>query len=150
MQALTASPLHFERPPSSEFAQISKAERMKFSQKSADDTRFTRPGSQNAILERNAQISDWICQNMPAEILKTSKFCCRHRVQKPPCPPLCFGHTTANHQPTAHSGFILIDQKQTIIQACTSPGKNCQGILHCKFSLNEATYSNCGQSQRNN
>ena len=42
--------------PFSEFAQISRAKRLKFSQKSTDDTRFTQPGSQNAILERNAQI----------------------------------------------------------------------------------------------
>ena len=42
--------------PFSEFAQISRAKRLKFSQNSADDTRFTQPGSQNAILERNAQI----------------------------------------------------------------------------------------------
>ena len=67
-------PPHFERPqwlehglrscsseklqqlPFSEFAQISRAKRLKFSQKSTDDTRFTQPGSQNAILERNAQI----------------------------------------------------------------------------------------------
>ena len=45
-----------QRLPFSEFAQISRAKRLKFSQKSADDTRFTQPGSQNAILERNAQI----------------------------------------------------------------------------------------------
>ena len=42
--------------PNSEFAQISRAKRLKFSQNSADDTLFTQPGSQNAILERNAQI----------------------------------------------------------------------------------------------
>ena len=42
--------------PFSEFAQISRAKRLKFSQNSADDTLFTQPGSQNAILERNAQI----------------------------------------------------------------------------------------------
>ena len=35
--------------PFSEFAQISRAKRVKFSQKSADDTRFTQLGSQNAI-----------------------------------------------------------------------------------------------------
>ena len=41
-----------------------------------------------------------------------------------PSPPLCFGHTTANHPPTAHCVFTLIgDQKQTIIQAHSSPGK---------------------------
>ena len=42
--------------PFSEFAQMSRAKRLKFSQNSADDTLFTQPGSQNAILERNAQI----------------------------------------------------------------------------------------------
>ena len=45
-----------QRLPFSEFAQLSRAKRLKFSQKSADDTRFTQPGSQNAILERNTQI----------------------------------------------------------------------------------------------
>ena len=69
------------------------------------------------------------------------------KYKKPPSPPLCFGHTAANHPPTAHCGFTLIgDQKQTIIQAQTSPGKNCQGILHCKVSLNQVTYSNYSQS----
>ena len=42
--------------PFIEFAQISRAKCLKFSQKSTDHTRFTQPGSQNAILERNAQI----------------------------------------------------------------------------------------------
>ena len=73
-QALMASPLNFERPQwlehglrpcssetpvatFSKFAQISRAKRLKFSQKLADHTRFTQPGSQNAILERNAQIT---------------------------------------------------------------------------------------------
>ena len=61
-------------------------------------------------------ISNWICQKVPAEIVKTSKFCYRHKVQEPPSPPLCFSHTTANHSPTAHCGFTLIgDQKQTFI-----------------------------------
>ena len=41
-----------------------------------------------------------------------------------PTPPLCFSHTLANHPPTAHSGLTLIgDEKQTIIQAYTRPGK---------------------------
>ena len=73
-QALTAGPLLFERPPSSKFTQISRAERLKFTQKSADDHLFTRPGSQNAILKRNTQRSNWICQKLAAEIVKTSKY----------------------------------------------------------------------------
>ena len=68
-------------------------------------------------------ISKWIGQRVPAEIVKTTKFCCRHKVRKPPSSPLCFGHTAANHPTTSHFGFTLIgDQRQTIIQAYTSPG----------------------------
>ena len=65
------------------------------------------------------------CQKVPAEIVKTSQFCYRHKVKKKLLsPPLCFGQTTANHHPTPHCGFTLTgDQKQTIIQAYTSPGK---------------------------
>ena len=37
-------------------------------------------------------ISNWICQKVPAEIVKTSKFCCRHKEQKPNSPPLCLSH----------------------------------------------------------
>ena len=57
--------------------------------------------------------------------MKRSQFCCRHKVkEKLPSPPLYFGQTTANHPATPQYGFTLIgDQKQTIIQAYTSPGK---------------------------
>ena len=93
-QALTASPLNFERPPSREFAQISRAERLKFTQKSAHETPFTGPTSQNAILETNLQISNWICQKVAAEIVKTSQFCCRHKVQKATLPtPVLWSHS---------------------------------------------------------
>ena len=27
-------------------------------------------------------ISNWICQKVPAEMVKTSQFCCRHKIQK--------------------------------------------------------------------
>ena len=38
------------------------------------------------------------------------------KYKKPPSPPLCFGHTAANHPPTAQCGFTLIgDQKKTVI-----------------------------------
>ena len=81
-------------------------------------------------------ISNWICQKVPAEIVKTCKFCCRHKVQMPPSPPLCFGHTTANHPPTAHCGFTLIsDQKQTIIQAYTRLGKIAKASYTVKSHL---------------
>ena len=135
--------------PFSEFAQISRAKRLKFSQKSADDTRFTQPGSQNAILERKAQI---IINFYP----DLSKGGCRNCENKPillphklkeklPSPPLCFGHTTANHLPTAQCGLTLIgDQKQIIIQLYTGAGKIAnEGMLYCKISLNKATNSNC-------
>ena len=156
--AIRATPVlkrKLQRPPSRKFAQISRAERLKFTQKSAGDTRFTGPASQNAILEtspgiilsraerlkftqksagdtrftgtasQNAiletspEISDWICQKVPAEIVKTSQFCCPHKVQtEPPSPPLCLGHRAANQPPTTHCGFTLIgDPKQIIIQA---------------------------------
>ena len=55
-RALPVLKRKLQQLPFSEFAQISRAKRLKFSQKSADDTRFTQPGSQNAILERNTQI----------------------------------------------------------------------------------------------
>ena len=60
-------------------------------------------------------------------------------------PPLCFGHTTANHLPTPQCGFTLIgDQKRIIIQLYTGAGKIAnEGMLYCKISLNEATNSNC-------
>ena len=73
-----------QRPPSREFAQISRAERLKFTQKSAHDTPFTGPASQNANLEKNPQISNWICQKMPAEMVKTSQFCCPLHFERPP------------------------------------------------------------------
>ena len=66
-----------------------------------------------------------------------------------PSPPLCFGHTTANHPPTAHCWFTLFgDQKQTIIQAHSSAGKIAKAsyTVDCEVSLIEATYSNCSQS----
>ena len=56
--------------PFSEFAQMSRAKRLKFSQKSADGTRFTQPGSQNAILERNTQISS--SENFSSYLLANS------------------------------------------------------------------------------
>ena len=64
-------------------------------------------------------ISHWICQKVPAESVRTSQFCYRHKLQeKLPSPPLCFGQTTNNHLPTPQCGFTLIgDQKQTIIEA---------------------------------
>ena len=73
---------------------------------------------------------------MAAEIVKTSQFCCRHKLkEKLPSPPLCFGQTTANHPPTPQCGFTLIgDQKQTIIHAYTGAGKIAnEGMLHCKI-----------------
>ena len=91
-------------------------------------------------------ISNWICQKVAAEIVKTSQFCCRHKLkEKLPSPPLCFGQTTANHPPTPQCGFTLIgDQKQTIIQAYTGAGKIAnEGMLHRKVPLNKATNSNC-------
>ena len=120
--AIRATPVlkrKLQRPPSRKFAQISRAERLKFTQKSAGDTRFTGPASQNAILETNPEISDWICKKVPGEIVKTSQFCCPYKVQtEPPSPPLCPGHRAANQPPTTHCGFTLIgDPKQIIIQA---------------------------------
>ena len=39
-------------------------------------------------------ISNGICQKVPAEILKTSKFCCRHKVQKATLPtPVLKSHS---------------------------------------------------------
>ena len=74
---------------------------------------------------------------MTKEIVKTSQFCFRQPSTKaPPCPSLCSGHTTTNHPPTAHCGLTLMgDQKKTIIQAYTSPGKNPQGNLRCQIHL---------------
>ena len=73
------------------------------------------------------------------EIVKTSQYCCCHKVKKKlPFPPLCFGQTTANHQPTPQCGFTLIgDQKQTIIQAytSTSPGKIAKASYTVKSHL---------------
>ena len=61
---------------------------------------------------------------MAAEIVKTGKFCSRHKLEKLSLPTHVLWSQTANHPPTAHCGFTLIgDQKQTIIQAYTSPGK---------------------------
>ena len=57
--AIRATPVlkrKLQRPPSRKFAQISRAERLKFTQKSAGDTRFTGPASQNAILETSPGI----------------------------------------------------------------------------------------------
>ena len=87
-------------------------------------------------------MSKWICQKVATEIVKTSQFCYRHKLkEKLPSPPLCFGHTTANHLPTPQCGFTLIgDQKQIIIQLYTGAGKIAnEGMLHCKISLNKAT-----------
>ena len=65
---------------------------------------------------------------MPTEILKTSKFCCRHKIQKPPSPPLRFGNTTANHPPSAHCGFTLIgDQKQTLYHSGLHQSRSKEG-----------------------
>ena len=56
--------------------------------------------------------------------------------KKVPSPPLCFGQTTANHHPTPHCGLTLIgDQKQTIIQAYTSPGKIAKASYTVKSHL---------------
>ena len=53
-------------------------------------------------------------------------------------PPLCFSQTTANHPPTAHCGFTLIgNQKQTIIQAYTRPGKTAKASYTVKTHLME-------------
>ena len=82
-------------------------------------------------------ISNWIRQKVPVEVVKPSQFCCRHKVlKKLSSPPLCFGQTTANHHPTPHCGLTLIgDQKQTIIQAYTSPGKIAKASYTVKSHL---------------
>ena len=39
-------------------------------------------------------ISNWICQKVAAEIVKTSKFCCRHKEQKATLPtPVPWSHS---------------------------------------------------------
>ena len=91
-------------------------------------------------------MSNWICQKVAAEIVKTSQFCWGQTLkEKLPSPPLCFGQTTANHLPTPQCGFTLIgDQEQIIIQLYTGAGKIAnEGMLYCKVSLNKATNSNC-------
>ena len=117
----------WKRPPFSEFAQISTAKRLKFSQNSADDTRFTQPGSENAILERNSQISNWICQRCLQKFWKQANSAAV-QVQKPPSPPLRFGNTTANHPPSANCGFTLIgDQKQTLYHSGLHQSRSKEG-----------------------
>ena len=60
-------------------------------------------------------LTNWICQKVPAEMVKTSQFCCRDKVQKA---TLHLGLTVANQPPTAHCGTTVTgDQKQTINQA---------------------------------
>ena len=60
--------------------------------------------------------------------------------KKLPSPPLCFGQTTANHHPTPHCGFTLIgNQKKTIIQAYTRPGKNAKASYSVKSHLRPQT-----------
>ena len=89
-------------------------------------------------------ISNCISQKVPAEIVETTKLCCSHKVQKPASPPLCFAHTTANHPATAHCGLTLIgDQKQTIMQAYTRPGK----IAMASYTVN--SHLTRPQTQRN-
>ena len=137
-----------QRPPSREFAQISRAERLKFTQKSAHDTPFTGAASQNANLETNPQISDWICQKVPAEMVKTNQFCCCHKVQKAthPTPGVLVTELPISHPLQTVGPLWLVIKSKLSIRPSLAQEKIAKGTLDCKLSLKQVTYSNYSQT----
>ena len=125
--------------------------RSDFSKNSADDTWFALPGSKNAILDRKAQISNWICQKVAAKIAKTGHFCCRQQVQKTLHPtPVLWSHNCHSQTHCTLWPYSNWWSKADLHSGLHWARKSCLGIQHCKVWLKEVTYSECIQSLKNN